>query len=133
MFKQLNLSEPLMKALTKKGYSEPTPIQVKAIPVVLEGKDIFGCAQTGTGKTAAFALPILQMLDAKKNPNHRPAVKALILAPTRELATQISQSFTDYGSNLKLKHATIFGGVSQFHQVNKLRTGVDIIVATPGR
>jgi len=133
MFKQLNLSEPIMKALTKKGYSEPTPIQIKAIPVILEGKDIFGCAQTGTGKTAAFALPILQMLDAKKNPNHRPAVKALILAPTRELATQISQSFTDYGSNLRIKHATIFGGVSQFHQVNKLRTGVDIIVATPGR
>src|SRR5436190_24214636 len=108
MFKNLNLSESLMKALTKKGYAEPTPIQQKAIPAILEGKDIFGCAQTGTGKTAAFALPILQMLDEKKNPNHRPVVKALVPAPTRELALQISQSFSDYGANLRLKDTTIF-------------------------
>src|SRR5438552_14755731 len=106
MFKNLNLSEPLMRALMKKGYTEPTPIQQKAIPVILEGNDIFGCAQTGTGKTAAFALPILQMLDAKQHPHQRSVIKALILAPTRELALQISQSFTDYGSNLRIKHTT---------------------------
>src|SRR3954470_3650294 len=104
MFKTLNLSAPLIEALSKKGYAEPTPIQQQAIPLILEGKDIFGCAQTGTGKTAAFALPILQMLDEKKNQNQRPAVKALVLAPTRELALQISQSFTDYGSHLRIKH-----------------------------
>src|SRR5947207_524384 len=130
MFKNLNLSEPLMRALIKKGYTEPTPIQQKAIPVILEGKDIFGCAQTGTGKTAAFALPILQLLNqsARGGHNNR-AIKALILAPTRELALQIGQSFSDYGSNLPLRHAVIFGGVSQVHQVSKLRAGVDIVVA----
>src|SRR5260221_1230677 len=121
MFSIVNLSEPLMKALIKKGYSEPTPIQQKAIPAILEGKDVFACAQTGTGKTAAFALPILQMLDEGRAPQQRSTVKALVLAPTRELVLQISQSFNDYGANLKLKHAVIFGGVSQFHQVNKLR------------
>src|SRR5436305_1172246 len=124
MFKILNLSAPLVKALVDKGYETPTPIQQKAIPVILEGKDIFGCAQTGTGKTAAFALPILQLLEQTKKPGNR-SVRALILAPTRELASQISQSFTDYGSNLQLKHVTIFGGVSQMHQTNKIKAGVD--------
>src|SRR5947209_2406708 len=132
MFKILNLSAPLVQALIEKGYKEPTPIQQQAIPVILQGKDIFGCAQTGTGRTAAFALPILQLLDQKKNHQQR-AIKALILAPTRELALQIGQSFSDYGHNLQLRHAVIFGGVSQMHQVNKLRAGVDIVVATPGR
>src|SRR3974377_412510 len=97
MFKNLNLSAPIVEALTAKGYREPTPVQRQCIPVILQGKDLFGCAQTGTGKTAAFALPILQLLSEKKSAaNH--GVKALILAPTRELALQISQSFTDYGS-----------------------------------
>src|ERR1051325_5735053 len=129
MFKNLNLSDPLVRALIKKGYTAPTHIQQKAIPLILEGKDIFGCAQTGTGKTAAFAVPILQLLDQKKNNQHR-AIKALILAPTRELALQIGQSFSDYGNNLQLRHAVIFGGVSQVQKVNKLRAGVDIVVAT---
>src|ERR1041384_1392279 len=117
MFSNLNLSERLIKALKKKGYTEPTPIQQQAIPLILEGKDIFGCAQTGTGKTAAFALPILQMINEKKsqNVNGKHAIRSLVLAPTRELALQISQSFTDYGANLNLKHAVIFGGVSQLH------------------
>ncbi|WP_317898490.1 DEAD/DEAH box helicase [Aurantibacillus circumpalustris] len=122
-------------ALDKKGYTEPTPIQEQAIPHILEGKDIFGCAQTGTGKTAAFALPILQLLDAKRsNQRQGPGtVKALILAPTRELVSQISENFTAYGKNLGISHCIIFGGVSQVNQVNNLRRGVDVIVATPGR
>jgi len=132
MFKKLNLSEPLISALEKKGYNEPTLIQQRAIPLILEGKDIFGCAQTGTGKTAAFALPILQLLSQHASHAHR-EVKALILAPTRELALQISQSITDYGTNLQIRHVTVFGGVSQVNQVKKLRAGVEIIVATPGR
>lgn len=122
-------------ALDKKGYTEPTPIQEQAIPHILEGKDIFGCAQTGTGKTAAFALPILQLLDAKRsNQRQGPGtVKALILAPTRELVSQISENFTAYGKNLGISHCIIFGGVSQVNQVNNLRRGVDVIIATPGR
>jgi len=132
-FENLNLIEPLVRALNKKGYTQPTPIQEQAIPHLLEGRDIFGCAQTGTGKTAAFALPILQLMNAKKNPADRPAIKALILAPTRELATQISENFNVYGSNLGLKHTTVFGGVSQHWQVQALRRGVDVLIATPGR
>src|SRR5437868_7325884 len=108
MFRKLNLSEPLIDALLKKGYTEPTPIQEQTIPFLLEGKDVFGCAQTGTGKTAAFALPILQLLSQKKE--HSKDVRALILAPTRELAIQISQSITDYGANLNIRHVTVFGG-----------------------
>jgi len=131
-FNDLNLISPLVGALTKKGYTNPTPIQEKAIPHILQGKDIFGCAQTGTGKTAAFALPILQMLSEKKS-SHEIKIRALILAPTRELALQINESFSVYGSNLGLKHATIFGGVSQVAQTNALRRGVDILIATPGR
>ncbi len=132
-FKELKLIEPLIKALDKKGYETPSPIQQKAIPYILEGHDMFGCAQTGTGKTAAFALPILQLLEANKKPNSRREIKALILAPTRELASQISENFTAYGANLGFSHAVIFGGVSQFHQVNTLKKGIDILIATPGR
>jgi ATP-dependent RNA helicase RhlE len=134
-FSNLRLIKPLVLALDKKGYTEPTPIQQQAIPHILEGKDIFGCAQTGTGKTAAFALPILQLLDAKRsNQRQGPGtVKALILAPTRELVSQISENFTAYGKNLGISHCIIFGGVSQVNQVNNLRRGVDVIVATPGR
>lgn len=131
-FSNLRLIKPLLSALEKKGYTTPTPIQLKAIPIVLEGKDIFGCAQTGTGKTAAFALPILQLLD-RKQAGSKKGIKALILAPTRELALQISDNFTEYGKHLGLSHVTIFGGVSQHHQVIALKRGVDILIATPGR
>ncbi|HEY1040961.1 MAG TPA: DEAD/DEAH box helicase, partial [Bacteroidia bacterium] len=131
-FSNLRLIKPLLSALEKKGYTTPTPIQLKAIPVVLQGKDIFGCAQTGTGKTAAFALPILQLLDSKQAGSKK-GIKALILAPTRELALQISDNFTEYGKHLGLSHVTIFGGVSQHHQVIALKRGVDILIATPGR
>lgn len=139
-FTDLNLIEPLTNALAQKGYTEPTPIQQKAIPVLLEGRDIFGCAQTGTGKTAAFALPILQLLheqratnNDQRTTNNRRGIKALVLAPTRELALQISQNFGEYGTNLGISHAIIYGGVSQFHQVAALKKGVDILIATPGR
>ena len=131
-FSDLNLIDPLLAALSKQGYTEPTPIQQKAIPHILEGKDIFGCAQTGTGKTAAFALPILQLL-SKGMPEHTHGIKALVLAPTRELALQIAQSFSDYGTGLHIKHTVIFGGVSQHTQTNNLRKGVDVLIATPGR
>ena len=131
-FQNLNLIAPLLDALSKQGYSQPTPIQEQSIPSILQGKDIFGCAQTGTGKTAAFALPILQLLHEKKSQNS-PGIKALILAPTRELALQISESFTAYGANLHLRHTVVFGGVSQHHQTNALKKGVDILIATPGR
>jgi ATP-dependent RNA helicase RhlE len=132
-FTELKLINPLLTALDKKGYKTPSPIQQQAIPHILLGKDIFGCAQTGTGKTAAFALPILQLLEANKNPNSRRSIKALILAPTRELATQISDNFKEYGANLGFSHTVIFGGVSQLHQVNALKKGIDIVIATPGR
>jgi len=130
-FQDLNLITPLLDALAKQGYSKPTPIQEKAIPCILEGKDILGCAQTGTGKTAAFALPILQLLSKPENKTQ--GIKALVLAPTRELALQIHESFKAYGNNMNLKYALIFGGVSQHGQVNSLRTGVDVVIATPGR
>ncbi|MDD2799477.1 MAG: DEAD/DEAH box helicase [Bacteroidales bacterium] len=130
-FEKLNLAKPLLEALVKKGYTVPTPIQEQSIPHILQGKDIFGCAQTGTGKTAAFALPILQLMSAKPN-NHR-TIRALILAPTRELALQISESFGEYGRNSGLRHTVIFGGVNQNPQINTVRNGVDILIATPGR
>lgn len=132
-FSDLKLISPLLSALEKKGYKTPSPIQQQAIPHILAGKDIFGCAQTGTGKTAAFALPILQLLHTKHKPSPKKEIKALILAPTRELASQISDNFKVYGSNLGFVHTTIFGGVSQFHQVVALKKGVDILIATPGR
>lgn len=132
-FSELKLIQPLLLALEKKGYQTPTPIQAQTIQPILEGKDIFGCAQTGTGKTAAFALPILQLLNETKSQSQQRAVRTLILAPTRELASQISENFTAYGKQLHIKHAVIFGGVSQNKQVNSLRQGVDVIIATPGR
>lgn len=132
-FTDLKLIKPLILALDKVGYTNPTPIQKQSIPAILEGRDIFGCAQTGTGKTAAFALPILQLLDSNKENNKSRAIKALILAPTRELALQISDSFKDYGYNLRLSHTTVFGGVSQLAQTKAIRAGVDILIATPGR
>ncbi len=132
-FSDLELIDKLVTALDKKGYKNPTPIQEQSIPHILEGKDIFGCAQTGTGKTAAFALPILQLLDANKPKVPQKTIKALILAPTRELALQISANFLEYGSNLGITHTTIFGGVNQNPQVNAIKRGVDVVVATPGR
>ncbi len=135
-FSTLELSRPLLNALEEEGYDTPTPIQAKAIPPVLEGRDLLGCAQTGTGKTAAFALPILHRLHtAPRDKSRRGGMlpRALILSPTRELATQIAESFQAYGRHSGLRGAVIFGGVSQFHQVRKLRQGIDILVATPGR
>ncbi len=170
-FEQLGLSEPILRAVAAEGYSTPTPIQVKAIPHVLEGRDLLGCAQTGTGKTAAFALPILHRFAMKsghvahaahatkvddhahhalhanghvhrghashgKGPqatHDRRAIRALILCPTRELASQIADSFRAYGRNLHVKHTVVFGGVNQHHQVRALKAGVDILIATPGR
>lgn len=130
-FSNLKLIKPLITALDAMGYTTPTPIQEQAIPLILEGRDIFGCAQTGTGKTAAFALPILQTLQNKK-PEKR-YIRALVLAPTRELALQISENIKQYSKHLQVTHTTIFGGVSQNMQVKDLQRGVDVLVATPGR
>src|SRR3989344_2926049 len=128
-FQELNLIEPLQKALAKQGYTAPTPIQQKSIPDLLAGRDLIGIAQTGTGKTACFVLPILQRMTEK----YPRVLRVLVLAPTRELAAQIGESFTAYGRFLKFKHTVIFGGVGQGAQVNALSRGVDIVVATPGR
>lgn len=134
LFDELNLISPIQEALKTEGYTIPTDIQKQAIPFLLEGRDLIGCAQTGTGKTAAFAIPILQMLSQEqKNPNEARVIKALILTPTRELAIQIGESFTAYGQNLGLKNLVIFGGVSQKPQTDELKNGVDILIATPGR
>lgn len=132
-FSDLKLIEPLLKALKETGYSHPTPIQEQAIPPLLEGRDLLGCAQTGTGKTAAFALPILQELAVTWKRPEPKYPRALILTPTRELAIQIYDSFKTYGKHLKLNHTVIFGGVGQGPQVKALRQGVDVLVATPGR
>ena len=133
-FEKLNLIQPLQTALSNEGYTIPTPIQAQAIPIILEGRDLIGCAQTGTGKTAAFALPILQILSQEKSSHKsRRIIKSLILTPTRELAVQIGESFDVYGKHTGLKNAVIFGGVSQRAQTLKLRQGVDILIATPGR
>lgn len=131
-FKDFQLNPGLIRALEQLGYARPTPIQEKAIPHILQSRDIFGCAQTGTGKTAAFALPILHSLSNKALHNTS-VIRALILAPTRELALQIDNSFSEYGKELRIKHTVIFGGVSQHKQVKALRCGVEILVATPGR
>jgi len=134
LFEQLNLIEPLLKAVKNEGYTNPTPIQEKSIPIILNRKDLLGCAQTGTGKTAAFAIPMLQILHEQKDlQNGRRAIKALILTPTRELAIQIEESFAAYGKYTGLQQMVIFGGVSQHNQTQTLRKGVDILVATPGR
>ena len=130
-FRDLGLKAPILRALEEQGYAKPSPIQEKAIPPALEGRDVLGCAQTGTGKTCAFAAPILQRLSAA--PVKGRPIRALILTPTRELAIQIGESFEAYGKYLKLRHAVIFGGVGQNPQVEALKKGVDILVATPGR
>jgi len=133
-FDQIGLIEPILKALQQEGYTHPTPIQQQAIPHLLEGKDLLGCAQTGTGKTAAFAIPILQHLYSEPQPiSKKRPIRALILTPTRELAIQIDESFGAYGRNTGLRHAVIFGGVGQKPQTDQLERGVDILTATPGR
>ncbi|CAM3021179.1 DEAD/DEAH box helicase [Flavobacterium frigoris] len=131
-FNSLGLSDALLKAISKKGYTNPSPIQQKAIPPILEGKDVLASAQTGTGKTAGFTLPILQTLSQGKHLSHRP-IRALILTPTRELAAQILANIKEYSEFLDLRSAVIFGGVNQKPQVAQLKQGVDILVATPGR
>ena len=129
-FEQLDLISPILKALQEEGYTSPTPIQEQSIPIVLKGKDLLGCAQTGTGKTAAFSIPILQKL--YKSEKNR-GIKALVLTPTRELAIQIEESFTAYGRYTGLRHTVIFGGVPQKPQTDTLKKGVDVLIATPGR
>jgi len=133
-FQQLNLIEPILEALKTEGYTTPTPIQAQAIPLVLGRRDLLGVAQTGTGKTAAFAIPIIQLLAQDKNimPGKR-VIRSLILTPTRELAIQIGESFENYGKNTRLRYKVIFGGVSQYSQVEAIRSGVDVLIATPGR
>jgi len=133
-FENLNLIEPILKAVKNEGYTTPTPIQAEAIPLILDKNDLLGCAQTGTGKTAAFAIPIIQLLCEAKDlmPGKRP-IKSLILTPTRELAMQIGESFSNYGKYTDLRYTVIFGGVNQNSQVDALRRGVDILIATPGR
>lgn len=134
LFENLNIIEPILKALKNEGYTSPTPIQEQSIPAILEGNDLLGCAQTGTGKTAAFAIPTLQQLYSKeKELKASNRIKALVLAPTRELAIQIGESFTSYGKYTGLKNTVIFGGVSQKRQTDALKAGVDILIATPGR
>jgi ATP-dependent RNA helicase RhlE len=130
-FGELGLVPPILRALEAAGYARPTPIQQAAIPPALQGRDILGCAQTGTGKTAAFVLPILQRLDADAGDD--PCLRALVITPTRELAAQIGESFATYGAQLDLWHAVIFGGVPDKPQITELRKGVDALVATPGR
>jgi ATP-dependent RNA helicase RhlE len=133
-FSELQIIEPILSALSRQGYTTPTPIQQQSIPPALQGRDILGCAQTGTGKTAAFAIPVLQLMHQKYGAlkGNRP-IRALILTPTRELAIQIEESLHDYGKNLGLRHLVIFGGVGQTPQTDALKRGVDILVATPGR
>jgi len=133
-FENLKLIEPILRALKTEGYTTPTPIQEQAIPIVLRRQDLLGCAQTGTGKTAAFAIPILQLLyQDRLQHKEQKTIKALILTPTRELAIQINESLAAYGKHTGLKHLVIFGGVSQGPQTDALRRGIDILVATPGR
>ncbi|ACU05669.1 MULTISPECIES: DEAD/DEAH box helicase [Pedobacter] len=134
LFKELNLIEPILNALQTEGYTQPTPIQEQAIPSILQNRDLLGCAQTGTGKTAAFAIPMLQLLSKPHtNTKIHKVIKALVLTPTRELAIQIEESFKAYGKNLPIRHLVIFGGVGQKAQTDALHRGVDILVATPGR
>ncbi|MCD4730607.1 MAG: DEAD/DEAH box helicase [Bacteroidales bacterium] len=133
-FKDLHIIEPIQRALRAEGYTQPTPIQEQSIPILLRGKDLLGCAQTGTGKTAAFAIPILQHLYLDRLQNNGPRkIRALIVTPTRELAIQIADSFTVYGKFTGIKNTVVFGGVKQGKQTDALRNGVDVLVATPGR
>lgn len=134
VFEKLNLIPPILKALQGEGYEKSTPIQAQSIPAILQRRDILGCAQTGTGKTAAFAIPTLQILSKEQHFERGPKkIKCLIVTPTRELAIQIGESFAAYGKYLSLKHTVIFGGVGQFIQTKQLQKGVDILIATPGR
>ena len=132
-FESLHLIEPILKALNEEGYTNPTPIQAQSIPIVLRGTDLLGCAQTGTGKTAAFTLPIIQLLEENKSFSKNKKVRALIVTPTRELAIQIGESFRAYARHTDLKYAVIFGGVGQSPQVSAIRSGADVVIATPGR
>ena len=132
-FESLNIIEPILKSLKEEGYTIPTPIQVQAIPIILKGTDLIGCAQTGTGKTAAFAVPILQLLSRNRAIDKKRRIRSLIVTPTRELAIQIEESFKSYGRHTGLTYSVVFGGVNQNPQTTALRNGVDILVATPGR
>ncbi|HFD11460.1 MAG TPA: DEAD/DEAH box helicase, partial [Crenotrichaceae bacterium] len=132
-FNTLGLSAELLRAVAEQGYTEPTPVQSQSIPVILEGRDILAGAQTGTGKTAGFTLPLLQLLNQKPTPKAKRPVRALVLTPTRELAAQVAESIATYGKHLPLKSTVIFGGVNINPQISKLRKGVDVLVATPGR
>jgi ATP-dependent RNA helicase RhlE len=132
-FDSLNLIQPILNAVKQEGYITPTPIQAEAIPIVLNGNDLLGCAQTGTGKTAAFAIPIIQLLTNNKSYERKRKIRSLIVTPTRELAIQIGESFNAYGKYTDLRSTVIFGGVTQSSQVNAIRNGVDILIATPGR
>ncbi len=132
-FKELYIAEPILKALEKKNYEVPTPIQEQAIPVALQKRDLLGIAQTGTGKTAAFAIPIIQLLNQLQPHDQKRQIQALILTPTWELAIQIDECFSDYSRYTSLRHTVIFGGVNQKPQVQQLRQGIDILIATPGR
>ena len=133
-FESLGLSAELLRAVSEKGYNTPTPIQQQSIPLILDGKDLMGGAQTGTGKTAGFTLPLLQrLMESGKTEKGPRAIRALILTPTRELAAQVAESVSDYGKHLPLKSTVIFGGVKINPQIQKLRQGIDILVATPGR
>jgi len=129
-FQKLNICEPILKALNEKGYTQPTEIQQQAIPAILSGRDVLASAQTGTGKTASFSIPLLQRLSEKKGNN---GIRGLVLAPTRELAIQVSENLNQYGKHLSLSSVLVYGGVSQIHQVRQIRKGADIIIATPGR
>jgi ATP-dependent RNA helicase RhlE len=131
-FASLELIEPLLKALSSQGYETPTPIQSAAIPPLLRGDDVLGCAQTGTGKTAAFLLPVLQRLSTSPQQGKR-KIRGLVLTPTRELAAQINESFANYAEFVDVKGMVIFGGVNQRPQVSQLRRGIDVLIATPGR
>jgi len=133
LFEQLELSSTILKALQDLNYTKPTPIQEKSIPLLLAKKDVLGCAQTGTGKTAAFAIPTIQHLEASSVAGAKKKIRALIITPTRELAIQIDESFKDYGKYTNIKSTVIFGGVPQGSQVNKIKAGVDVLIATPGR
>jgi len=133
LFESLNIIEPILKAVQEEGYTTPTPIQAEAIPIVLKGTDLLGCAQTGTGKTAAFAIPILQLLSANKTIYKKKKIRSLIVTPTRELAIQIEESFKAYGRHTGLNYTVVFGGVNQNPQTTALHKGVDILIATPGR
>src|SRR4051794_17076302 len=132
-FRALNLSPQILKAVQEAGYTEPTPIQASAIPQIIAGHDLIGIAQTGTGKTAAFVLPILAKLAGMKREANQRGIRALVVAPTRELVVQIEENVRAYSKHLPLRVATVFGGVGEHPQIQALRSGVDLVIATPGR